>query len=155
MALKPYRSYGRAAGSITKWFMNEVAEAGIIVVVDEAGTGSGLPGDSQNVALVPTSISGVPLGVLMTDVVDLDVSKFPHLARNHRSETTVCNPVEVMAEGVVHTNMLADSITPSPGDPAHYGAGGLFTTATDSVQVGRFEGVVQDDGYAVIKVHID
>lgn len=154
MALKPHRNYGRAAGSITKWFMNEVAEAGIIVVVDTTGTGSGLPGDSKNVAKVPTSGGGEALGVLMTDVVDIDVSKFPHLARNHKNETTVCNPVEVMAEGVVHTNKLATGVTPSVGDDAYFTTGGEFTNVAGFGPVGKFEGVKQSDGYIVVKVHV-
>lgn len=155
MALKPYRNYGCGAGNTTiNYMMNEVAEQGIMVVRCPGSTGSGLPGDPDNLACVPTT-SGSPLGVLLQNVEDVDETRFPHLASIHSDTTTLCRPVEIVRKGEVHTNMIATGITPSPGDPAYYTTGGLFTTsAAGSVQVGTFEGSVGSDGYVVVRVDV-
>jgi len=156
MALKGYRNHGCGTGSVVKHFMNEVAEKGIVVTRKSGSTGSGLPGDAQNIVEVPAaSGNGDAIGILLTDVVDIDVTRFCHIGRSHRSETTPCNPVEIMDKGEVYTNMLADGATPAAGDDAYYTEGGLLTDDSGEFgPIGKFEGPVQSNGYVVVKVDL-
>lgn len=156
MALKGYLNYGCGSGSDVKWVMNTAAEAGIIVTIDTTAGGSGLPGDSRNVVRIPPSGGGQKaVGVLMTEVVDIDVTQYPLVAKNHKSVTTVCNPVNILDSGEIQTNKLTPSLSVNPGDKAYFTTGGLFTNVAGYGPVGEFQGEVQADGYVVIKINIE
>ena len=152
MALKPLRKYHE--GSDIAYVLNEAAEAGIVVRHVSNPTGTGKPGDANNLIEVPTNASGVPLGVLATDVVSIDLSRYNHIARFHRDEVPVCSPVTVVTKGYVYTNKVATGVIPAAGSAAYYTASGLLTTATDSVRVGTFRGAKDADGYVGVDVTI-
>ncbi len=148
MALKPLRK--DMGGNDIAYVLNSAAEKGVVVTFLGV-SGTGKPGDANNTIQVPTNASGVPVGILLTDVVSLDLSRYPHIARNHRDEVPVGSPVTVMTHGYLYTNMLSG--TPTPGESAYYTVGGLLTdTNTGSVVVGKFRGVVDADGYIGVDV---
>mgnify|MGYP001570879908 CR=1 FL=1 len=150
MALKPLRKDN--VGSDVAYVLGAAAEKGVVVRILGA-SGTGKPGDANNTVEVPTNASGFPVGVLMTDVVSLDLSRFPHLASNHRDETTVGRPVKIMTEGYLYTNMVSGA--PTPGVSVYYTVGGLVTaTNTGSVVVGTFRGVKDADGYIGVNVKV-
>jgi len=152
MALKPTRTtvYG---GDSVRYFMNEVAEAGIVVINAAGSTGNlGNLDDPDGAVSIPTNSGGVPVGVLMNDVVNLDLTR-THL-NAHKDEVQVNGKVTVLKIGQVHTNKVASGVTPVPGNPAHYTTNGEFTTATASVQVGRFVSALDADGYVVVDVRL-
>lgn len=152
MALKPLRKY--VEGTDIAHVLNEAAEKGIVVRHASAATGTGKPGDANNTIEIPTNASGIPLGVLATDVVSLDVSRYSHIARFHRDEVTVGSPVTVVTHGFVYTNMWSGS-NPTPGALAYYTATGkLTTTNTGSVSIGRFRGAPDADGYVGVDVSL-
>lgn len=152
MALKPLRKY--VEGTDIAHVLNEAAEKGIVVRHVSTASGTGKPGDANNLIEIPTNASGVPLGVLATDVVSLDLSRYEHLARYHRDETTVGSPVTVVTHGFVYTNMWSGS-NPTAGAPAYYTATGKLTsTNTGSVSVGRFRGAPDADGYVGVDVTV-
>lgn len=152
MALKPLRKY--VEGTDIAHVLNEAAEKGIVVRHVSTASGAGKPGDANNLIEIPTNASGVPLGILATDVVSLDLSRYEHLARFHRDETTVGSPVTVVTHGFVYTNMWSGS-DPTAGAAAYYTATGKLTTsATGSVQVGRFRGTPDADGYVGVDVTV-
>ena len=152
MALKPLRKY--VEGTDIAYILNEAAEKGIVVRHTSSASGTGKPGDANNLLEIPTNASGVPLGILATDVVSLDLSRYEHLARYHRDETVVGSPVTVVTHGFVYTNMWSGS-DPTAGAPAYYTATGkLTTTNTGSVSVGRFRGVPDSDGYVGVDVTV-
>lgn len=149
MALKRLRKYDE--GSDIAYVLNEVAEKGIVVTYVTGSGGTGKPGDSNNIVQIPTNASGVPVGVLATDVVSIDLSRYNHVARYHRDEVPVCSPVTIVTDGYVYTDMVSG--TPVAGQSAYYTTGGLLTaTNTGSVVVGRFRGTVDGDGYVGVDV---
>ena len=140
------------ADSEVSYFLNEVAERGIIVIYpDEEVLPPGLD-TNLNTATVPTGTSGVPIGILMEDVKDKDLTDCPLKAS--RRETNVGYKVEIIRRGWFLTNMVNSGDTPSPGDPAHFMAGGLFTTSTTSARVGTFESALGPDGYVRVRVNL-
>lgn len=150
MALKPDR-IEMNEGSRIKFFMVETAEAGIVVNLDAPG-GAGMDNPDATVS-VPAGPSGAPAGVLMNDVVDLNLTR-QHL-NQHKDEVQVGNKVDLIVRGVVRTNALKSGDTPSAGDPAHYTNSGEFTSSvTTSDQVGVFLGPVDDEGYVEVEVNI-
>lgn len=148
MALKPDR-IELADGSRVKWFMNEVAERGGIVVLDSPG-GEGMDDPDASV-IVPAGATGVPAGVLMNDVVNLNLTR--QRLNWHKDEVQVGNKVAVLRRGVVRTDVI-DASTPNAGDAAYYGANGEFTTSTGSDQVGRFVSNKDAEGFAEIEINI-
>jgi hypothetical protein len=135
------------------FYMNETAEKGQLVVHN--GTGSGAAMD-QSVAKVtaPTTaydvMSGVPVGLLLCDVVNIDQTKF-HI-NQHKDEVQVGGKVTIMKQGWVVTDNISG--TPSPGSPLHYNELGQFTTVTDSARIGRFLSSVDADGYCKIEINL-
>lgn len=153
MALKPTRITVPGGDSVA-YFMNEVAERGGIVVWDSSVTGLGNLDDPNAVVVNPLAPTGnVPVGVLMNDVVNLDLTR-THL-NQHRDEVQVNGKVAVLKIGTVHTNRLLSGDIPVPGDDAHYTVAGEFTNSvTTSPVVGKFTSTVDADGYVVVDVRL-
>jgi hypothetical protein len=149
MALKPDR-IELADGSRIKYFMNEVAERGIIVVLDNPG-GEGMDDPTATVS-IPASTSGVAAGLLMNDVVNLNLTR-QHI-NWHRDEVQVGNKVDIIRRGVVRTNMVKSGDTPGAGDPAHWDADGELTTTTTSDKIGVFVSELDAEGYVEVEVSI-
>lgn len=155
MALKPTRITTHGGDSIAQ-FMNQVAERGGIVVWASGATGNlGNLDDPNAVVVLPVAGSGnVPVGVLMNDVVNLDLTR-THL-NQHRDEVQVNGKVAVLKHGTVHTDQVLGGDAPVPGNPAYYTAGGLFTTQVGlgSPQVGTFTSALDADGYVVVDIRL-
>jgi len=149
MALKPDR-IELADGSRIKYFMNEVTERGCVVNLDSPG-GEGMDDPNATVSL-PTGPSGVPAGILMNDVVNLNLTR-QHI-NWHQDEVQVGNKVDIIRRGVVRTNMLKSGDVPAAGDDAHYDANGEFTTTTTSTKVGVFVSEKDAEGYVEVEVNI-
>ena len=132
--------------------MNEVAERGIIVIRDTSSTGLGNLDDPNSVVSVPTGTNGTPVGILTNDVVSKDLTQ-THL-NAHKDEVQVGGKVCVNKLGTWQTNKIKSGDTPVPGDPAHYGADGEFTTTTTSTKVGTFTSALDADGYAVVDIRL-
>lgn len=157
MALKPYREYA-CGDTNSAGFMYAASERGRMTVVASDWSGSGKVGDSNNKVEVPATASGtVPWGLLLTDVVDIDQSRYVHRGHKFRMETTTCKPVVVAREGSFMVDTVASGVTPSGGDPLYYTNGGLFTNtagATAVGPIGHFRGDVQPDGYVLIELDV-
>lgn len=149
MALKPDR-IELADGSRIKYFMVETAERGGIVNLDAPG-GAGMDNPASTVS-VPLGASGNPAGVLMNDVVDLNLTR-QHI-NWHQDQVQVGNKVDVLVRGVVRTDQLKTGDTPSAGDPAYYDTDGEFTTTATSDQVGVFQGPKDADDYVEVEVNV-
>jgi hypothetical protein len=149
MALKPDR-IELADGSRIKYFMVETAERGGIVNLDSPG-GAGMDNPNATVSL-PLGASGNPAGVLMNDVVNLNLTR--QKLNAHADEKQVGDKVAVLVRGVVRTNVLKTGDTPNAGDPAYYDANGEFTTSAASDQVGVFQGPADAEGYVEVEVNV-
>jgi hypothetical protein len=152
MALKPDRKYND--GTDISFFMNETAERGIIVTHDTTTTGLGAAMDDANaVVQVPTGTGdGVAAGLLLNDVVNLDLTR-QHI-NWHQDEVQLGGKVTVLQHGWVTTNQIASGVTPKAGDPAYFTANGKVTTSSGSAQVGKFLSGKDSDGYAKVEVNI-
>lgn len=150
MALKGDR-IELANGSRIKYFMNEVAEQGCIVNLDSPG-GQGMDDPNASVSL-PSGPSGSPAGVLMNDVVSLNLTR-QHI-NQHKDEVQVGNKVALLKHGMIRTNSVKSGDTPAAGDAAHYTTDGEFTeSVTDSDRVGTFVSELDADGYVEIEINI-
>jgi hypothetical protein len=153
MALKPDRYEHRTDIS---YFMTDVAERGIIVVHDTAGSGAAMDSSKAKVK-IPATVSGsLPVGLLLNDVVNLDLTR-QHI-NFHQDEMQSSGKVTLLREGFVVTNKVSG--TPTVGAPAYYNLAGEVTTTQTTAgsysqpSIGRFLSVKDTDGYIKIDVHI-
>jgi len=148
MALRPDRQEHLTDLS---FFMNEVAERGIIVTHLSAGSGAAMD-DSSATVQVPNNTTELPAGLLLNDVVNLDLTR-QHLNYN-QDEVQIGSKVLLLRRGTIVTDQVTASQTIAPGAAAHFDTNGVFTTGTDSAQVGRFLSTYDADGYVKIAVDI-
>ena len=154
MALKPL--FIEDATDVS-FFMNEVAEKGVVVshVTASSGLGEAMD-DADAIVQLPNNTGGsgeVPAGVLLCDVVSLDLTR--QHRNEHKNEVQVGSKVTLMRRGQVVTNMVVSGENPAPGDVAYFAINGNFsTTSTNSTQVGRFLGSKDADGYVKVDVNI-
>lgn len=154
MALKPDRHEFLTDLS---YFMNETAEEGVLVVHD--GTGSGVAMDDSSATVKKPSVlnadveSGNPAGLLLTKVVDIDLTR-QHI-NYHQNEVQKGGKVLLLREGTVTTDQVSG--TPTAGEKAHFTLTGQLVAASDddtSAQVGRFLSSKNADGFAKVEIKI-
>jgi hypothetical protein len=150
MALKPDRI---ELMTDISFFMNTTATRGGVASVVTGGAGVAMD-DASAVVGYAASVSGAkPVGVLLNDVVDLDLTR-QHI-NWHRDEVQVGGKVTLLRQGQVTTDMLVPGISPTAGVDAYVGASGLIgTSSTDSVKVGTFLSSVDSDGFAKVSVNL-
>jgi hypothetical protein len=109
--------------------------------------------DSNAVVGVPTGTDGgVPAGLLLNDVVNLDLTR-QHL-NHHQDEVQVNSKVTVATRGEYTTNRIKSGDTPKAGDPAHFDNSGELTTTATSTQVGRFMSGLDADSYCKVDINL-
>lgn len=158
MALKALRKYdeGTDIAHVVRALPSGVTylERGCVMIIDTNYTGTGKVGDGNNVVAVPTGTSGSPVGVLLNDVEDIDLSTQPHLNRFYKDVVPLCSPVTLLTHGYVYTDKLVTGNTPAAGGAAHFNTDGKFTTTTTSTRVGTFRGAKDADGFVGVDVNI-
>lgn len=135
------------------FFMNTVAERGGVASVSTGGSGVSMD-DAGAVVSYASAVSGSkPLGILLTDVVNLDLTR-QHI-NWHKDEVQVGGKVTLLRNGQVTTNMIVSGATPTAGADAYVGVSGLIgTSSTNAVKVGQFLSSKDADGYAKVSVNI-
>ena len=148
MALKPDRIEHLTDIS---FFMNTTAERGGVASVVTGGVGVSMD-DADAVVAYATAASGAkPMGVLLNDVVNLDLTR-QHI-NWHKDEMQVGGKVTLLRIGQVTTNLVNGN--PSAGDAAYVGPSGtVSTTSTNAVKIGTFLSGKDADGYAKVSVNI-
>ena len=152
MALKPDRI---ELLTDVSFFMASTAERGGVVSVVTATSGVGVSMDDGNavVAYAAVASGAKPVGVLLNDVVNLDLTR-QHI-NWHKDETQVGGKVTLLRVGQVTTNMLVAGTTPSAGADAYVGASGLIgTSSTNAVKIGQFLSAKDTDGYVKVSVNL-
>lgn len=135
-------------------FMNHTADRGGIVAVKTAGSGIAMDQASQEVEY-PTDPSGVePVGVLMSDVKNLDLTR--QRINEHKEEVQQGGKVTIWTKCQVTTDYLASGITVSAGDKAYLDKEGRISNddANGGVRVGSFDSVKNEDGFAKVSVNL-
>lgn len=134
---------------ISFFYNDGVATRGGVVCHDTtAGSGAAM---DQGVNLVKYSTSGVPVGILLNDVVNKDLTR-THL-NQHKDEVQKGGKVTVLRKGYVVTSNITGA--PSAGDEAYaseVNAGNIATSGT--YVIGRFLSSQDEDGYAKVEVNL-
>lgn len=150
MALKPDRV---ELLTDVSFFMNTTASRGGVVSVVTTGSGVSMDSASAVVGYAATVSGSKPVGILLNDVVDLDLTR-QHI-NWYKDEMQKGGKVTVLRQGQVTTNMIVSSATPAAGDDAYVGVSGLIgTSSTNSVKVGQFLSAKDADGYAKVSVNL-
>lgn len=149
MSLKPAR---RHVDSTIDCFMNHTAERGGIVSYSTVGSGTAMDSASQVVHYQTAASGGQPLGVLMCDVVNLDLTR-QHL-NQYQEEVQVGGKVTVWTKGTVVTDYIASGITVTAGQVARHGAQGRFTNVGPGDVVGRFDTAKDENGFARVSINL-
>lgn len=147
MALKPDRV---ELLTDISFFMNTTAVRGGVASVSSGGSGVAMDDANAVVAYVASAGSAKPVGVLLNDVVDLDLTR-QHI-NWHKDEVQKGGKVTLLQVGQVTSNWIDG--TPAAGDPAYVGASGYISTSGAGAQVGKFLSAKDSDGYAKVAINI-
>ena len=148
MALRPDRV---EVVTDLSYFMNATSERGILVVHDGGGSGAAMD-DSAATVKVPTAFTQQPAGLLLNDVVNIDLTR-QHINYN-KDEVQQGGKVLLLRRGTVVTNIIESGKTPTAGSIAYYKANGELTTDVDSQPVGQFLSSKDADGYAKVEINV-
>jgi hypothetical protein len=140
------------------YFMNTTATRGGVASISTGGSGVALDDSNAVVAYAATTSGAKPVGVLLNDVVNLDLTR-QHI-NWHKDEVQVGGKVTLLQVGQVTTNLVLGS--PAAGAPAYVGASGYLSatppsdggTEDEAYRVGRFLSSKDSDGYAKVAVNI-
>ena len=154
MALKPDRIETQTDVS---FFMNSTATRGGIASISTGGSGVAMDDAGAVVAYATAGSGAKPVGVLLNDVVNLDLTR-QHI-NWHKDEVQQGGKVSLLQIGQVTTDRVTGAI--AAGKPAFVGASGLFTatapTDIDSElaqhRVGTFLSSRDSDGYVKVAVN--
>jgi len=154
MALKPDRIETQTDVS---FFMNSTATRGGIASISTGGSGVAMDDASAVVAYATAGSGAKPVGVLLNDVVNLDLTR--QRINWHKDEVQQGGKVTLLQVGQVTTDSVTGAI--AAGEPAFVGASGLFTatapTDVDSelaqARVGTFLSSRDSDGYVKVAVN--
>ena len=139
------------------YFMNETAEKGQIVSISTAGSGAAMDQAGALVAIQGATGSVIPVGVLLNDVVNLDLTR-QHI-NWHKDEVQKGGKVSILKKGYVVTDQIEG--TPTAGalafmDDADTGKFAVAASIDDGEYpaVGRFMSTKDEDGYAKVEVNL-
>ncbi len=161
MSLKADR---RHVDSDIAHFMNATATRGGIVSVTATISSGAAMDQSESTVAYAAEPSGVePLGILMSDVVNLDLTR-QHM-NWHKEEVQLGGKVTVWTKCTVVTDTLFPGITPTPGQVAYVAHSGFISNADEAIDsgqentsltrvVGRFITGKNADGYAKIDINL-
>lgn len=95
----------------------------------------------------PGQNGGVSLGVLLNDVVNLDLTR--QRIAWHRNEVQIGGKVEVCTGGIL---TIKCSGNPKPNMLAYYNKRGVITTEKKSKAIGAFLSYKDEDGFAQVEI---
>ena len=149
MALKPDRIELQTDVS---FFMNTTATRGGVASVSTGGSGVAMDDSAAVVSYAATTSGSKPVGVLLNDVVNLDLTR-QHI-NWHKDEVQVGGKVTLLRQGQVTTNLVAG--TPAAGSDAYVANSGYISTsqAAGAVKIGQFLSATDADGYAKVSVNL-
>ena len=142
------------------YFYNEgTAERGGIVILDAAAaSGAAMDQAGAKVKYAVAAADVRPVGVLLNDVVNLDLTR-QHI-NWHKDEVQKGGKVSVLKKGYVVTNLIG-STAPTVGALAYLddGNAGYFAMKADVAdgsyaQVGRFMSIKDEDGYCKVEINL-
>jgi hypothetical protein len=158
MALRPDRS--KEGLDHIDFFCNDTtAERGGIAVINTAGSGVAVDNSSAVVTYAADPSGMRPLGVLMQDIVNYDLTVRD--ANIHKQEVQTGGKVTVRDLCVVVTDRIFPGATPSAGDTAYVTQSGYITDivhaqgVVNTPKVGNFIGTADEDGYIKVQINVN
>lgn len=140
------------------FFMNTTATRGGVVTMLTAGSGVSMD-DANAVVVYAANPSGlVPMGILLNDVVDLDLTR-QHI-NWHKDEVQKGSKVTLLRQGQVTTDMIVTAAAPGVGSGVYIGVSGLLTTVvaagatSNGISCGRFLSAKDADGFCKVDINI-
>ena len=134
-------------------FMDQVGERGGVVVIKTSGSGAAMDQSENEVEYVADSSGTVPFGLLLNDVVDVDLTRYE--LNKYKNEEQKGGKVTLLRDGWAVTNMIVDGVTIAGGETAYLGVSGLLTNVGgNNPQVGQWETSKDEDGYAKVYVKL-
>jgi hypothetical protein len=133
------------------FFYNDGTATRGCAVVHDTTAGSGAAMD-QGVNLVKKATSGNPVGILLNDVVNKDLTR-THL-NQHKDEVQKGGKVTVLRKGYVVTNAVDG--TPVAGSGAYLSGSvaGNISMVVSGTKIGAFVSSKDEDGYAKVEVNL-
>lgn len=149
MALKADRH--EESTDISFFYNAGTATRGGVVVLDAVNASGAAMDQGANLVKYATA-TGVPVGILLNDVVNKDLTR-THL-NAHKDEIQKGGKVTVMTRGWVNTSNIDGS--PTPGQTAYQSTivAGNFSSVASGVIVGRFMSNKDADGYAKVAINL-
>lgn len=156
MALKPDRV--EVLTDVSFFSSSATAERGGVASVSSGGSGVSMDDASAVVAYATAASGAKPVGILLNDVVDLDLTR-QHI-NFHKDEVQKGGKVTLLQLGQITTDMVTGS--PAAGDPAYVAHSGLISntpptdgsTENEYYRVGRFLSAKDSEGFAKVAVNI-
>jgi len=155
MALKADRN--ELDVDISFFYNAGTAERGGVVALSSAGSGAAMDQAGAKVAYTAAANDVIPVGVLLNDVVNLDLTR-QHI-NWHKDEVQKGGKVAILKKGYVVTNMITG--TPTAGALAYLDdatAGNLTiksqVDSTEYIHVGRWMSTKDEDGYAKVEINL-
>lgn len=141
------------------FFMNETAERGGIVCMSTVGSGAAMDQAEQLATYAANPSGEATLGVLMCDVVNLDLTR--QHENWHKEEVQKGGKVTIWNKCTVVTDMIYPGVTPTAGQRAYVAHSGYIAnskvvgdSSTADPVVGRFQSTKDEDGYCKISVNV-
>ena len=138
------------------FFINEIADGGELMSISTVGSGVALDPSTNVVTKAASSSGAVPVGMLLQEVVNLDLTRTP--VNWHKDQANIGDKVTLVTKGWLVTNKLTGDIV--AGEAVLSSSGTLANKATNGTHnealnptVGRFRSGKDEAGYA--KVYID
>ena len=131
-----------------------VERGGIVCHSSTVGSGAAMD-QGVNLCEYKAASGDVPLGVLLNDVVNKDLTR-EHLNR-YKDEVQLGGKVTILRKGYVVTNMIDATSTVTGGGVAYASnttAGNIASSGMPHQAVGRFLSTKDADGYAKVEVNL-
>jgi hypothetical protein len=158
MALRPDRS--KEGLDHVDFFCNDTtAERGGIVCISTAGSGVALDSSAAVVTYAANPSGMRPLGVLMQNVVNYDLTTRD--ANIHKQEVQTGGKVTVRDLCWIVTDRIFPGATPSAGDIAYVTQSGYLTDTVhaqgvvNTPKVGNFIGTADEDGFIKVQINVN
>tara|TARA_R100001163_G_C5061434_1_gene198336 strand:- start:619 stop:1080 length:462 start_codon:yes stop_codon:yes gene_type:complete len=152
MALKPDRIETQTDIS---FFMNNTGTRGGVVSVVTGGSGVAMDDGSAVVNYVSNPSGAKPIGILLNDVVNNDLTR-QHI-NYHQDEVQTGSKVAILRVGQVTTNSITTgTANPSAGADAYLGTNGNLAAfqAAGAVKVGQWLSAQDSESYAKVSINI-
>jgi hypothetical protein len=136
------------------FFMNEVAERGGIAAYSTAGSGAAMDQAKQLCTYAANPSGKVPVGVLMCDVVNKDLTR--QKLNPYLHEVQQNSKVTLWSKGEVVTNFIQPGVTIAAGDIAWLHASGYVSNSDflGGKRLGRFSSTKDENGFAKLDVNL-